>query len=253
MPEGSQPARTASFVERLLAPGCLPASGGPGRAPRDAHLLGAAGRGLCLQDQEAREPGLRRLLHARIAPLLLRGGTAAQPPHRAGAVSRGRSGHRDAGSPRDGRQGRGVRARGEDAALPAGGAPRPRGEGGRAHRGAGGGVRALGRALPRRSGAGGRRGALRRARGDPRRGRGQFRAARAPGRARGHARSAPGARLVDPAGSSTASSPSSRAASTTASCANATATCTWATSRSSRAAPWPSTPSSSTRRSAGWT
>ena len=95
------------------------------------------------------------------AALLLRAGTAAQSPPRAGALSRRRRDHGHARRPGDRRQRAGARIRGEDARIPAGGAGQPRSRarnelGARGHRRAGGegrGVPRHGRVAPPADGA----------------------------------------------------------------------------------------------------
>src|SRR5690606_8655851 len=50
-----------------------------GGGARDAHVLGLPDGGPRLQAEEARAPSVPRLQHHREAPVLLRGGTPAQP------------------------------------------------------------------------------------------------------------------------------------------------------------------------------
>jgi len=111
-----------------------------------------------LQDQEARKASrLRRFLHARIAA-----GSSARRSCGSTAAPRRPLASRSSPSPappnpRRWAAGRAVRLRGADAAFPAGGASRSRGEVGRAHRWPGGSLRAVGGGLPRERSPRGRR------------------------------------------------------------------------------------------------
>ena len=254
MPEGGGEAGTRSFVELLRQPGCYPHPVGPVEL-LETHISWVLLAGeFAYKVKKPVSLGFVDFSTLAIAPLLLRGGAAPEPPHRPRHLPRGGAHHRHARGAGHRRHGPRVRVRREDAPLPAGGAAGPRGEGGQAHRRAGRGLRA-------------RRGRLPRARGAARAVEGAFGAPaeilaeavdnftqiellddREDTRAVRQA-----LLLVDASRVQPPRAPCSRGASTTASCASATATCTWATWRWSTASRCPSTPSSSTRPSAGST